>query len=118
MKGSARLRAGEPDLRRAEEQGIYLVEVSSISLKDLIERSAIVPRRGSGNLLRQALQFTIASADRIPSLTSIEDAIVGPTDSPEIVLCHRWQRSGPRGTHHSSDIETQRLHLVQPGFDD
>src|SRR4051794_24153264 len=42
MKGAAGLGAGQPHFRRAEEQGVDLIEVTLISLEDLVEGRAIV----------------------------------------------------------------------------
>src|SRR3954470_18554628 len=45
MKRPPCLGAGEPDLGRAEEQGIDLVEVATVPLEDLVKRGTVVPRR-------------------------------------------------------------------------
>src|SRR6476661_3926471 len=42
MKGAAGFGAGQPHFGRAEEQGIDLVEITLIPLKDLVEGRAIV----------------------------------------------------------------------------
>ena len=54
MEGSSGLRAGQPDLGRAEEQRIDLVEVAVVALEDVVERRAVVARGRRGNLAQPA----------------------------------------------------------------
>src|SRR6476619_7263575 len=81
VEGSPRLGAGQPDLRRAKQKGVDLVEVPLVPLEDVVERRAVIPRGGCRHLFGQLGQLLVAGANGVVCLAAVEDAVVGAADA-------------------------------------
>ena len=118
-KDAPALDAHEPDLGRAEQHRIDLVEVP-VRLPRGPCRTARRSRRDAedGQALDERLELVVGRVDGELDLAAVEDRVVRAPDRLRVGARHRRQRAGPEAAHHAPDVEVELVQLVQRGLDD
>src|SRR2546430_1094959 len=108
----------QPHLGGAEEQRVDLVEVTVVTLEDVVERRPVVLGRRGRDLGRELGELRIVGAHRVARLAAVQDAVVGAADGPDVVLRDGRERRRADAAQYLRHVEAQRVHLVQPGLED